>query len=357
MEHSTELLVRFAAEDNTTNTSIAQTGPVPRRSLTKRLKTIFKRPPRRRSFFSSTQASIKSLGTIDLSQNNEVDDCGWYDYDDMDAFQTNITSLERIPSDRIVQTRSTTDENSSFHSSSEEEVETNSEDYTSADSTSPGIHITELLNRISTLYHEGKKHCDQGQYQNAWTTQMEALESISASNQRDSSFFTRQDAMIRYELAKIKYATVVESIACPMEDDDRTELSRLHDQVQNAKCKVSLRNFEYYQSQLDAAGEESEDSSDLNQVYTKLYILHNLGKLCDQDLHRYEDALQYYRRALRIEESVLRTYKDTDNGPDDLDRDNMREFTLRVRNTRKKIGSIHYTSGRFDLALLSSVSS
>ena len=293
--------------------------------------------------------------------------------------------------------------------------------HTTYDTSSTNTHLSSLL-------HEGKQLYDQGQYEKAYSVQVEALAVISPlrstfrttkrttvplpshnqdqdhddeggdgdGNAKSQSFnpsFERLDAMIRFELANIQYAMARENILtlpdadpsiehdskCPTDSQNHNTsapasviLSHLHDQVQNAKCRIAMVNHQYYIHELQAV-EESSDSSDWNQIYNKLYILHNLGKLCDQDLHFYDDALKYYQHALSIEEAVLDAFKKSNahrtNGNDvvgksagwsssprgDFDWD-VREFTQRVRGTRKKIGSIYYTSGRFDLALLSSFS-
>jgi hypothetical protein len=119
--------------------------------------------------------------------------------------------------------------------------------------------------------------------------------------------------------------------------------------------------------------EESQDRSDTNQIYNKLYILHNLGSLCEKDLHRYDEALVFYRHALDIEERVLRVYRDhipdgvevggieqNHNDDDDIATEvdfHVNDFVQRIRCTKRQIGRIQHTGlGRFDLALLSSVS-
>jgi tetratricopeptide (TPR) repeat protein len=248
-----------------------------------------------------------------------------------------------------------------------------------------------LYHQLSDLYEEGKKQLESGVYEKAWDIQRNSLSLISSYRTSTlnvmttmhnmehvweaelESFCARQEATIRYELAKIKYLHARETIH-DHNDDVRYQmhLSRLDDLVENARCKVALCNYEYYTAQLRAV-EESQDRSDTNQIYNKLYILHNLGSLCEKDLHRYDEALVFYRHALDIEERVLRVYRDhipdgvevggieqNHNDDDDIATEvdfHVNDFVQRIRCTKRKIGRIQHTGlGRFDLALLSSVS-
>jgi tetratricopeptide (TPR) repeat protein len=275
-----------------------------------------------------------------------------------------------------------------------------------------------FMNHLSSLFHLGKKLYEQGQYEKAYNIQMDALETISPfrssceeseiesgkngkiinqfKNTKINPCAERLDAMIRYELANIEYTMVRENASTVTENGDNDVhdgrdqaigdsttaiLSQLHSQVEYAKCRIAMVNYQYYKRELTAV-ENSNDGSDLNQIYNKLYILHNLGKLCDEDLHLYDEALKYYQHALSIETAVLDAFQKSNNSMHankdatasdskltlgskshtpsqmrgELDWDT-REFTERVRKTKDKIGSIYYTSGRFDLALLSSFSS
>lgn len=272
-----------------------------------------------------------------------------------------------------------------------------------------------IHHQLSELHQEGKKLLEAGEYDRAWNVQHQALAFISSfcttatwnvvnnNNKKNecwqaelASFCARQEASIRYELAKIKYLHAREETATTHHHDGddvkyQMHLVRLYDLVENARCKVALCNYEYYTSQLRAV-EESKDASDMNQIYNKLYILHNLGSLCEKDLHRYNEALVFYRHALDIEERVLRAYRqhhvqeeeeaeveqqqgggggrtayDTRRRPARGDEEetgavleidfHIDDFIQRIRCTKRKIGRIQHTGmGRFDLALLSSIS-
>lgn len=270
----------------------------------------------------------------------------------------------------------------------------------------------------SSLYEMGKSYYAQGMYDKAFTAQMEALQSLydqfqntmleaeaqsksSKSQQPPQSHpHLRQEAMIRYEIAKIKYAHYMERTANsdgnPYDQSNMRKIRRLQDRVESTKCQVSLQNLHFYQCHLqnmdarvegnsgsgntsegDGDGEGVEKSSfDLNDVYQRLHILHTLGKLCNEGLHRYEDALSYYQRALDIEDQMMQLWKrgclnsitsvgssksinstsmmnNVASSSSDNDAE-MREWAARIRHSRMKIGSIHYTRGRFDLALYSS---
>ncbi len=255
---------------------------------------------------------------------------------------------------------------------------------------SNGNNSNSTSNRLSSLYDLGKKLRSQGLYDRARSAYTEALNilhnasanaSLSTPSSSSSSSYTRQEAMIRYELAKIKFAHYVEQNGNDHHtEESRQTLSRLSQHVEIMKCKVSLQNLEFYQGQLhsmDTRVEKEDFHLDYHQVMERLNILHTLGKLCEKDLHRYEDALVYYQRALNIEEQMRNSWQkqmanaktnqgsasgsgsgsgSMDDGRNVQSDVELKEWSVRVRHTRKKIGSIHYTLGSFDLALFSSFS-
>ena len=424
----------------------------PRRSFRKRIKKIFKKRKESRTGFQRKNSisslktdtrSIKSLGTIDLDQNNEfhgqTDDNGFglFAYEDIDHFH----SRPRCSSSASLRLNTGTDSTISFETKSQKspalnsqeslsdtEVETRSKLETkqsqvvSKKKTAFGMNILNaelsfvdmdiFSQDISKLYQEGKQQFKLGCYDKALSIQTEALESVSVYTSKRSSredytdidefnnfsshgeestlSFERLEAMIRHEIAQIKYYQAREnsssSISFTKGNDDSLQttdfsnnsqprlssnLSKLYDQVEYARCKVAFCNYEYYTSQLRDV-EESSDKSDLNQIFNKLYILHNLGALCEKDLHRYEEALGYYKHALDIEETVWCAYKQMESeilekevesyfsSDDELKniRIQLKDFAQRKNGTKRKIGRIHHTClGRFDLALFSSVSS
>ena len=370
--------------------------------------------------------SIKSLGTIELDNSKDLseDDCGFglYAYEDIDRFHNarysshSSFSLDTVRLYRAASSRfPDLDENSVSsmcsapdripeHEQEEDEEACNEVNVPLKETKTKGHGLTRdsdsdtltnraasqdldtememLSNRLSNLFQEGKEQFELGCYEKAWEIQIEALAYVSSywfetqgqhqdqdQDQQDASlsFFARQDAMIRYELAKITYHETREQSNTTSPAYHIHLLSKLHDKVENARCKLALRNYQYYISQLRGV-EESMDRSDLNQVYNKLYILHNLGTLCEKDLHRYKEALGYYNHALRIEEKVWRAYSDSQNeSKEEIENDgdaddgvgvsaHVKDFAQRRRCTRRKIGRIQHTClGRFDLALLSSI--
>jgi tetratricopeptide (TPR) repeat protein len=400
----------------------------PKTSIKKIIKRIFKRKGSRHSNQEDTaqtgDRSIKSLGTIELDNSKDMseDDCGFglYAYEDIDRFHNarysshSSFSLDTVRLYRAASSRfPDLDENSVSslcsapdtipeHEQEQEEdqeeawneanvplKETKTKDHgLTRDSDSDSLtksaapqdldtEMEMLSNRLSNLFQEGKEQFELGCYEKAWEIQIEALAYVSSywfetqgqhydQDQQDASlsFFARQDAMIRYELAKITYYETREQSNTTSPAYHIRLLSKLHDKVENARCKLALRNYQYYISQLRGV-EESMDRSDLNQVYNKLYILHNLGTLCEKDLHRYKEALRYYNHALRIEEKVWIIYMNESKEEIENDGDaddgvgmsaHVKDFAQRRRCTRRKIGRIQHTClGRFDLALLSSI--
>lgn len=331
--------------------------PPHKKSLKKRIKKMFKkRSPRRQSLNGSTAGvsvksmqSLLSLGTIDLSNHNDIDELDSYEYDDAfyscyggkDSFRTDAESPLKGTSENA------SGQSPPYKNDSDSSPRPNQDSNKSAD---------DILNHhLSDLYNQGKAYYSEGLYEKAWGSQIDALRCLSepGNDRTDGSSLARQEAMIRYELAKIKYDKFVET-ADHMDGLDRAHLSRLSTKVENCKCKVSMQNLSFYQGQLANIEKNATQKSTgirENDAAEKLYILHTLGKLYDKDLHRYEEALKYYNQALQIEEPILQILRETGEEQE------ISEWTLRVRKTRRKIGSIHYTSGRFDLALFSSFSS
>lgn len=416
----------------------------PRRSFRKRIKKIFKKRKesrtgvQRKNSISSLKTdtrSIKSLGTIDLDQNNEfygqTDDNGFglFAYEDIDHFH----SRPRCSSSASLHLNTVTDSTISFETKSQKSPALNSQESLSdteveirskletkqsplvseektAFSELAFVDMDICSQDISKLYQEGKQQLKLGCYDKALSIQAEALELVSLYTSKRSSTeeytdidafnnlsccgeesslsFERLEAMVRYEVAQIKYyqAREYSSSSTSLDNEDSLQitdfainsqpklssnLSKLYDQVEYARCKVAFCNYEYYTSQLRDV-EESSDKSDLNQIFNKLYILHNLGALCEKDLHRYEEALGYYKHALDIEETVWCAYKNMESeilekevesyfsSDDELKniRIQLKDFAQRKNGTKRKIGRIHHTClGRFDLALFSSVSS
>lgn len=326
-------------------------------SFKKRIKKMFKKRSQKRrgsreSSEISTQNSMISLGTIDLdtlSTHEVLDDGQLYEYNE--AFNSYPASLTfDVPKDDIV-------DQSSEHSDTKIDASKNpaqsstvskacdGDNYDldsgsiSSDSSKPKQSRVNRL--LTSMYVQGKEFYSQGLYEKAWSIQSKVMESVMVEN--ESGTFNRQQAMVAHELAKIKYAMYMESD----HDHDQQHLIELHNRVENTKCKVSLQNLTFYQHKLREM--ESQDTFDISQINERLYILHILGQLCEKDLHRYEEALEFYQRALSIEDQLQQTYRgSTENSLE------MKEWAARVRHTSKKIGSIHYTMGRFDLALFSS---
>eukprot|EP00551_Chaetoceros_affinis_P013153 CAMPEP_0203687022 /NCGR_PEP_ID=MMETSP0090-20130426/49366_1 /ASSEMBLY_ACC=CAM_ASM_001088 /TAXON_ID=426623 /ORGANISM="Chaetoceros affinis, Strain CCMP159" /LENGTH=877 /DNA_ID=CAMNT_0050556271 /DNA_START=266 /DNA_END=2899 /DNA_ORIENTATION=+ len=140
------------------------------------------------------------------------------------------------------------------------------------------------------------------------------------------------------------------------------------------------------------------------EVYQKIQILHALAKLCHKDLHKFHEALEYYNQALELECAILSylTQNGTNIGTSNVAtssctknnwsnccnnsnvmiyeqhqhqgnvpnnnvgdvhhltelyrEEEIKEWKIKIRKTKKKIGAIHYLNGQFDMALFSSFS-
>lgn len=102
-------------------------------------------------------------------------------------------------------------------------------------------------------------------------------------------------------------------------------------------------------------------------------ILHSLGRLYDEELGRYDDALRCYNEALSIEERDLAsTSADhasisplpvdaNEDSADDEETERTKRMNRRkaerIRETRRRIGRLHYKRGEFGLAMTASFSS
>ena len=239
------------------------------------------------------------------------------------------------------------------------------------------------------MFQKGKGLYTNGSYQEALRTQKDALKVVHrkglfAKKNMDlfheiqgkkfnSPLHQRQKAMIQYEIAKIDFVIYKEEAYCVSDsnEDVQRKLSRLFDKMQDAKCKVSLQDMIYYQDQLshmekDYMERQSDQDTKLPfdkfYTYQKIEILNTLGKICHKDLHRYEDALRYYKVALELECYFLNhiTRATNDNNHEKKDdsyyETEVETWKIKIRQTKRKIGAIHYMNGRFDMALLSSFS-
>eukprot|EP00553_Chaetoceros_curvisetus_P014317 CAMPEP_0204639286 /NCGR_PEP_ID=MMETSP0717-20131115/42390_1 /ASSEMBLY_ACC=CAM_ASM_000666 /TAXON_ID=230516 /ORGANISM="Chaetoceros curvisetus" /LENGTH=579 /DNA_ID=CAMNT_0051659327 /DNA_START=11 /DNA_END=1747 /DNA_ORIENTATION=- len=205
-------------------------------------------------------------------------------------------------------------------------ADSNDDASTSTNNSNSNGNFNCTSNRLSYLYTLGKKLRSQGLYDKAKAAYTEALNilhnanvnvnanaSASTPSSSSPSSYTTQKAMIRYELAKLKFAQYMEENGNDHHtEESRQTLSRLMQHVEIMRCKVSLQNLEFYQGQLhnmDTRVEKEDFRLDYHQVMERLNILHTLGKLCEKDLHRYEDALVYYQRALNIEEQMRNSWR------------------------------------------------
>ena len=241
--------------------------------------------------------------------------------------------------------------------------------------------------QIISLFQTGKELYANGSYKHALSVQKDALklvqrkgssaerdtENLSLQHDRkfvDAHLYQRQKSMIKYEIAKIKFVICKEHSyknSLDTDDDDaQSRLSYYFDKMQDAKCKISLQDLNYYQNLLaqlesDYMNKHQEKTKlpfDQGFICQKIEIFHVLGKTCQKHLHKYEDALRYYKVALELEcyvlNHLLRRSSDCDDNKEI--QDEIDEWKINIRQTKQKIGAIHYLNGRFGMALLSSFS-
>lgn len=237
-------------------------------------------------------------------------------------------------------------------------------------------HSQHLKAQMEQLIKEGKDHYRQGLYQQALQIQRSALASIEEHGDDTSMNMTQQlqqehttlvesaetayhRAILKHDLAKTKWR-----IAKQKHED----LQHLTDQVHNSKVQVWVTSVRYLHGELiqkqsttmSLLQKQNLDKDGLGHVCHHLYILHSLGSLCHKHLHQYDHAIQYYQQALDLESKVfarLEEKRQADASGNGLDLKELKQWSMRVRTTRKKLGAIHYITGRFDLALTSSFAS
>lgn len=268
------------------------------------------------------------------------------------------------------------------------------------------VHLAHENKKIATLFQLGKECYNNGSYDDALQIQKEALDIVlyHISTQKNSHpnhnnhnhsqdqihLFQRQAAMIQYEIAKSEFVIYKEnyyytqpststisslqsSPTCLQSWDDK-QLSRLFDKMENAKCVVSFQELAFYKNQLhllDQQQEQQQQSSDCTILsLQRIDILNAIAKIYFKNLHQYELALDYYNQVLELEFAVftslseLKQELNDENGDHDSDNnvdstnlgDEIREWKIKIQQTKKKIGAIYYLNGRFDMALLSSFS-
>lgn len=169
------------------------------------------------------------------------------------------------------------------------------------------IFDNENNERIFTLFRCGKEYYASGAYEDALQVQKEALQLIyhiakekdyqknSGTDYTinfDKNLLQRQAAMVKYEIAKIKFVIYKEnqyhesaaevspsSSSSPNYDAD-ARLSFLFDKMQHAKCLVSIQDFVYYRDQLAIMDQENFGCNP-SPKSTKKSAIHNTADSAD----------------------------------------------------------------------------
>jgi tetratricopeptide (TPR) repeat protein len=237
-------------------------------------------------------------------------------------------------------------------------------------------HSQHLKAQMEQSIKEGKDHYRQGLYQQALQIQRSALASIEECGHDTSMNMTQQlqqehttlvetaetayhRAILKHDLTKTKWRIAKQN---------HEDLQHLTEQVHNSKVQVWVSSVRYLHGELiqkqsttmSLLQKKILDKDALGHVCHHLYILHSLGSLCHKHLHQYDHAIQYYQQALDLESKVfarLEEKRQAETSGNGLDLKELKQWSMRVRTTRKKLGAIHYITGRFDLALASSFAS
>jgi tetratricopeptide (TPR) repeat protein len=280
-----------------------------------KIRELFKKKKSSPSVNSLTDSIKSSLGTIDLSSPDDFEDY------DVDYCFHDPLSLSK--------------ETVSSHESG------NDYKIASSSMTQSGNHLQKMNQVSENLFQEGKLRFSQGFLTDALMCQEQSLNVLSANA---DTHHPRQEAMILYEISRIKYELAVQSNEHNFSKVDEKSVCDLRENVENYKIQMALENLKYYQEQLSSLEDQCVGEID---VYKILETLHTLGKICGQDLYRLEQAQFYYKRALSIEEQMYA------HMIDDGDEDMAKDWAHRMKRTRRKYAAIQYQDGRFDLALLS----
>lgn len=161
---------------------------------------------------------------------------------------------------------------------------------------------------VNDLFLKGRSHSSNHRYDEALKCHQQALCSCNRY----------MKARIEYEISKIELAKI----------NDTSSNRRRH-----AKSKVHQCAVKYYEAELLRKRQsKSQDSS-----RDVLSILHTLGRLYDEKLNDFQNALICYNEALAME--LLLCGHDQEQI---------------IRKTRRKIGLIHHKMGNFELAMTTS---
>lgn len=161
---------------------------------------------------------------------------------------------------------------------------------------------------VNALFLQGRSHSSNQRLDEALECHQKALCSCNRY----------MKARIQYEIAKIELAKI---------KDPRSTHHR------HAKSKVHQCAVKYYEAELLRKRQsKSQDSS-----RDVLSILHTLGRLYDEKLNDFQNALICYNEALAMESLLCG--------------DDQEQI---IRKTRRRIGLIHHKMGNFDLAMITS---
>jgi len=83
-------------------------------------------------------------------------------------------------------------------------------------------------------------------------------------------------------------------------------------------------------------------------------VLHELGKIFDEELGDYEMALSYYQKALMVETACLDRIGKHSSNRTSRDRARHREYSSQVRETKSTLGRLYYKTGDFGSAVRTS---
>jgi len=216
------------------------------------------------------------------------------------------------------------------------------------------IKRKEIL-EAKSLTAKGKIYYSHKLYQDALSLQLQALDliqSIMCDQQCIDARLLLQEATVEYELSKSKYALLKECSTLDENEGKCRKRNIAYNKVQIGKFNLLNKSVIYYQDELlHLDSVDINNFLDLDKVGYKLYILHSLGKIHSKKLAQYSHALNYYNKALDLEVEVLSVLEARNENLSTNRKHELKKWNMTIQTTRKKIGSIHYLTGRLDLAV------
>lgn len=305
----------------------------------------------------STRTVINSLGTVSINDDGDDDYEGYGNYEEFKGYSSSDFLEDGSSSFSQHDNDSDQDQNNNRN------LPLHSEEFVTgeaSDNLSTRHKYLNELHIVQSTISRGKAYYRQRLYQDAIDQQLQAsklLQSIVCNHKPPEARLNYQVAMVEYEISKSKHALLSESSTNQSENIEEKRIVALNE-MRNKKRNLLNKKVIYCRDELlrldDGGGNRSNDCDlNLERAGYILYLLHTLGDISAHKLARYSSALNYYDDALELEIKVLLLLERQDDDVNSIynDETEMKRRRSAIQATRKKIGRLHYLTGRLDLAL------